>query len=68
MSETANTTTKNRLKSWALWLAIGAMVVWIVKTVSGVDISAEVNDFLNLALPIVVGFGIINNPTAKGSM
>ena len=68
MSETANTTTKSRLKSWALWLAIGAMVVWIVKTVSGVDISAEVNDFLNLALPIVVGFGIINNPTAKGSM
>lgn len=68
MSETANTTTKNRLKSWALWLAVGAMIVWIVKTVGGIDISSEVNDFLNLALPIVVGFGIINNPTAKGSV
>ena len=68
MSETANTEAKNRLKSWALWLAVGAMIVWIVKTVGGMDISSEVNDFLNLALPIVVGFGIINNPTAKGSV
>ena len=68
MSETANTETKNRLKSWALWLAVGAMIVWIVKTVGGIDISNEVNDFLNLALPIAVGFGIINNPTAKKSI
>ena len=54
-----------RLKSWALWLALGGMVVWIVKTVSGADISKEVNDFLNLLCPILVGFGIVNNPDSR---
>ncbi len=54
---------QNRFKSWALWLAMGAMVVWIVKTVGGIDISSQVNDFLNLLCPILCGFGIINVPT-----
>lgn len=56
---------QNRFKSWALWLAMGAMVVWIVKTVSGVDIAPQVNDFLNLLCPILCGFGIINVPTDR---
>ena len=68
MSETANTTTKNRLKSWALWLAVGAMIVWIVKTVGGIDISNEVNNYCNHAHPIALFFGIINNHTSKKSI
>jgi len=58
---------QNRFKSWALWLSMGAMVVWIVKTVSGgaIDISSEVDTFLNLLCPILCGFGIVNVPTDK---
>lgn len=63
MSE-ALTTTKNRLKSWALWLSIAALVVFCVKEFIGADISEPVNNLMNVALPVLVGFGIINNPTA----
>lgn len=54
-----------RFKSWALWLSIGALVVFLAKEISGVDISDTVNGFLNVLLPVVVGFGIVNNPTNK---
>ena len=67
MSE-AIATTKNRLKSWALWLAIAALVIFCVKEFAGFDISESVNNLMNVALPVLVGFGIINNPTAKGSI
>lgn len=52
----------NRFKSWALWLAIGALIVFCVKEFSGIDISETVNGILNRVLPILVGFGIVNNP------
>lgn len=55
----------NRLKSWALWLAIGALCVFCVKEFAGIDISEQVNGLLNVALPVLVGFGIVNNPTDK---
>lgn len=54
-----------RFKSWALWLAIGALVVFVVKEFAGFDISGSVNGLLNVLLPVVVGFGIVNNPTNK---
>jgi uncharacterized membrane protein len=55
----------NRLKSWALWLAIGALIGFCVKEFSGIDISETVNGILNRVLPILVGFGIVNNPTNR---
>ena len=55
----------NRLKSWALWLAMGALVVFCVKEFSGMDISETVNGILNRVLPVLVGFGIMNNPTNR---
>lgn len=54
---------QNRMKSWALWLALAALVIWLVKTVWKLDIAEPVNQFMNLLLPILVAFGIINNPT-----
>ena len=54
---------QNRFKSWALWTAIAALVVWCVKEFGGIDISTDMNAFLNVALPVLVGFGIVNNPT-----
>lgn len=52
-----------RFKSWALWLAIAALIVFCVKEFAGVDISSTVDGLLNVLLPVLVGFGIINNPT-----
>ena len=54
---------QNRFKSWALWPSIAALVVWFVKEFAGIDISTDMNAFLNVALPVLVGFGIVNNPT-----
>lgn len=56
---------QNRLKSWALWLSIAALVVFCVKEFAGLDISETVNGLLDVLCPVLVGFGIINNPTDK---
>ena len=53
----------NRFKSWAVWLSIGALVVFCVKEFGGVDISSAVDGLLNVLLPVLVAFGIVNNPT-----
>ena len=54
-----------RFKSWALWTAIAALVVFCVKEFAGVDISSTVDGFLNVLLPVLVAFGIVNNPTDR---
>ena len=54
---------QNRFKSWALWLSIAALVVWCVKTFWGLDISDKVSEFLDVLLPVLIAFGIVNNPT-----
>lgn len=53
----------NRFKSWALWVSLAALIVFCVKEFAGVDISETVNGFLDVLLPILVAFGIVNNPT-----
>lgn len=62
------TTSQNRFKSWALWVAIAAFVVFCVKEFAHVDISETVNGLMNVALPILVMLGIINNPTSSDSL
>lgn len=54
---------QNRWRSWALWMSIAALIVFCVKQFGGVDISSPVNEIMNLVLPIMVAFGVINNPT-----
>ena len=56
-----------RFKSWALWLSIAALAVFCVKEFAGIDISDTVDGFMNVLLPVLVAFGIINNPTDKTS-
>lgn len=53
----------SRFKSWAVWLSIGSLVVFCVKEFAGVDISESVNGLLNYLLPVLIAFGIVNNPT-----
>jgi len=52
-------------KSWALWLAIVALIVFLVKEFTGLDISDSADGFLNVLLPVLVMLGIVNNPTNK---
>lgn len=59
---------QNRFKSWVLWLAIAALVVFAVKEIWLVDIGETVSTLMNLLLPILIGFGIINNPENKNSL
>lgn len=56
-------TKQSRLRSWALWVSVAALVVWCVKTFAGIDISPQVSGLLDVLCPVLVGFGIINDPT-----
>jgi uncharacterized membrane protein len=55
----------NRFKSWAVWLSIGSLAVFCAKEFCGIDISDTVNGFLDVLLPLLVAFGIVNNPTDR---
>lgn len=52
-----------RFKSWALWVSLAALIVFCVKEFAGIDISDTVNGLLDVLLPVLVAFGIVNNPT-----
>lgn len=52
-----------RFKSWALWLSISALIVFCVKEFAGIDISGTVDGLMNVMLPVLVAFGVVNNPT-----
>lgn len=53
----------NRFKSWALWVSIAALITFCVKEFAGLDIGATMDGLLNVLLPVLCGFGIVNNPT-----
>ena len=55
----------DRFKSWALWLSLGAFVTFCAKEFYNIDISQTVDGFLDVLLPLLVAFGIVNNPTNK---
>lgn len=54
---------KQRFKSWALWTSIAALVIFCAKEFGGIDISNTVNGFMDVLLPVLIAFGIVNNPT-----
>ena len=56
---------QNRFKSWALWVSVAALIVYVIKTVWGLDIGPQVSGFLDVLLPVLVAFGIVNNPTDR---
>ena len=57
-----------RFKSWALWLALASLAVFVVLTATGLDISEPVTAIMTLLLPVLVAFGIINDPTVRGQL
>lgn len=53
-----------RLKSPVLWLAVAALVSFVVKNWLGFEIP-EFDTFTELLLAALTAFGIVNNPTDK---
>lgn len=56
---------QNRFKSWALWLSIASLITFCVKQFAGLDISEPVSAFMDVLLPVLVAFGVVNNPTVS---
>lgn len=59
---------QNRFRSWALWTSLAALLVYCAKAFWGLDIDDTVNGLMDALLPVLVAFGIINNPTEKGKL
>lgn len=55
---------QNRFASWALWLAVAALIAFVVKEWIGYEIP-KWDEFVNLLLTALTLLGIINNPTDK---
>ena len=69
---TTTETTQNRFKSWALWVSV-AGAVWTILSAFGLTakIGIEESTFktvLDAIGVILVGFGIVNNPTSKTTL
>ena len=61
-------TVLSRFRSWAVWVSFGALAVFCAKEFGGIDITATVDGLLNVLLPLLVAFGIVNNPTDKDKL
>lgn len=56
-----------RFKNWGVWVSMAALVVFLVKQFGGIDITDTVSQLMDLLLPLLIAFGIVNNPTnSKG--
>lgn len=64
--ETKTVVPQNRFRSPALWVSISALVLYVLKSVFKLDIDSEVwNTVVDMALIVLTGAGIFNNPTDK---
>ncbi len=55
---------QNRLKSWVLWMSVAALITFVTKEWFGWEIP-KFDEFVELLLTVLVGFGVVNNPTDK---
>ncbi len=55
---------QNRFKSYVLWMAVAALVAFVTKEWIGWEIP-KFDEFVELLLTVLVGFGVVNNPTDK---
>ena len=51
-----------RFKCWELWLAISALIIYVIKIAFNFDCGEIVNNILNYILPILIILGIVKNP------
>ena len=60
--------TQNPFRSWALWLSIASLIAFLVKQFFHIDLNPFFDGLADVLLPVLIGFGVVNNPTAKGSL
>ncbi len=61
-------TVLSRFRSWAVWVSLAALAGFCVKTFLGVDVTDTVDGLLNVLLPCLVAFGIVNDPTNRNGL
>ena len=54
---------QKRWKSWAMWTSLAALVVFCLKEFCNIDVSETVDGLMNVLLPVLIAFGVVNNPT-----
>ncbi len=59
---------QNRFRSWALWTSIASLAAFCAKEFFGLDISDRLDAFLDVLLPVLIAFGVVNNPTSKDTL
>lgn len=59
---------QSRWKSWALWTSLAALAAFCAKEFAGIDISETLDGLLNVLLPVLVAFGVVNNPTQPDNL
>jgi len=58
--------TQNRIKSWAVCVSLAVLVYLVLTKVFGIPIDAGVwQEVLTALGAVLMGFGILNNPTNK---
>jgi len=61
--------TQNRFKSWALWVSVAGLLFIVLTEVIGIKIDAGLwSKVLDAIGVVLIGFGIVNNPTSKDSL
>lgn len=63
---------QNRFKSWALWVSV-AGALWVIASAFGIPeqiglTNETFNKVLNALGTILIGFGVVNNPTEKNAI
>lgn len=60
-----NESLKEKLRSWPMWASLIGLIVFCVKQFAGVDIGPVVDELVAYLLPVLIAFGIINNPNDR---
>ncbi|MBQ9832609.1 MAG: holin [Clostridia bacterium] len=55
---------QNRFKSPVLWTSVAALIFFVAKNWFGFSIP-NWDTFVDLIIAVLVGFGVLNNPTSK---
>lgn len=46
-----------------MWTSLAALVVFCLKEFCNIDVSETVDGLMNVLLPVLIAFGVVNNPT-----
>ena len=63
-----NETRQSRWKSWALWTSVAALAAFCLKEFCGIDVGDKLDGLLNVLLPALTAFGIVNDPTRQNAL